>query len=258
MSSSINNELKIMENYLLKTTEFVDKNGIKQEIVDLTIENVAKVEAMIRNDSAYNKSVQEEAHPVYDKNGKEKYGGSSAFWMTQLRKALNSEGDLFCSYEGIISGAVASVDRENSTHLNADGCGRKEITDRICALSRDELKMCLMDPEYEDMKLIRIISARTKAEKGRVNISFASKFCHYACFYVFEKTEFQDNYSIYDTILRTVLPKYIKFYDIKGGYKLDDYGQYRRVVDLIRESCGVEISRNGFDHLLWYYHKGRM
>ena len=21
---------------------------------------------------------------------------------------------------------------------------------------------------------------------------------------------------------------------------------------------GIEISRNGFDHLLWYYHKGRM
>ena len=61
---------------------------------------------------------------------------------------------------------------------------------------------------------------------------------------------------IYDSILKKVLPRYLDYYELKR-YDLDDYAQYREAVDAIREASGVEISRNGFDHLLWYYHKGR-
>ena len=109
------------------------------------------------------------------------------------------------------------------------------------------------------MMLVREIARVTSAEqKARSNVSFASKFCHYACFYVFEGTEYQDNYSIYDGILRTVLPLYLDYYNIEPLFDLNDYKQYRMAVDRIRESSKIEISRNGFDHLLWYYHKGRM
>ncbi len=75
---------------------------------------------------------------------------------------------------------------------------------------------------------------------------------------IYEGTEFQDNYSIYDNILKTVLPMYLNFYNIKTKYDLDDYADYRKAVDAIRDASGIEISRNGFDHLLWYYHKGRL
>lgn len=51
---------------------------------------------------------------------------------------------------------------------------------------------------------------------------------------------------------------YLDYYQIDQNYSLDDYKQYRKAVDKIRELCGIEISRNGFDHLLWYYHKGRI
>ena len=104
------------------------------------------------------------------------------------------------------------------------------------------------------------ISSSTDPDEipSNVYISFASKFWHYACFYIFEGTEYQDNYSIYDSILKTVLPVYLDYYQIDQNYSLDDYKQYRKAVDKIRELCGIEISRNGFDHLLWYYHKGRI
>ena len=92
------------------------------------------------------------------------YGGSSAYWMTKLKNVLIDNVDVNCTYEIIISGAVIAVDRENSTHLNADNCGRVEIINRICMFEREELVKCLMDPEYEDMKLVREIARITSAE----------------------------------------------------------------------------------------------
>lgn len=180
--------------------------------------------------------------------------------MTQLKDVLlEKKIDSAYSYEDIIKGAVEAVDRENSTHLNADNCGRQEITERLCKFNRSEFVKCLKDPDYDDMKLIREISRITSAEqRARTNPSFASKFCHYACFYIFEGTEYQDNYSIFDGILKTVLPLYLGYFQIDRDLNLNDYRDYRLAVDSIREASGIEISRNGFDHLLWYYHKGRL
>lgn len=239
-----------------KMIEEVDYNGYK--LAKLTRDNVAIVEAMIRNDSAYIGSSDKAANPTFDKKGNMKYGGSSAYWMSQLRNVLIKNKTSEYSYKEIIKYAVAAVDRENSTHLNADNCGREEITERICRLKRQELLSCLKDPAYKNMKLIRLISRRTSAEeRARENLSFASKFCHYACFYIFEGTKYQDNYSIYDNILKSVLPKYLDYYSIGEDYDLNNYSDYRRAVDDIRNASRTEISRNGFDHLLWYYHKGR-
>lgn len=239
-----------------KMIEEVDYNGYK--LAKLTRDNVAIVEAMIRNDAAYIRSSDKAVSPTFDKKGNMKYGGSSAYWMSKLRNILIKNKPSDYSYKEIIKYAVAAVDRENSTHLNADNCGREEITERICKLKRQELLACLKDPAYKNMKLIRLISRRTSAEeRARENLSFASKFCHYACYYIFEGTKYQDNYSIYDNILKSVLPKYLAYYSIDEDYDLNDYGDYRRAVDAIRNASGTEISRNGFDHLLWYYHKGR-
>lgn len=114
--------------------------------------------------------------------------------------------------------------------------------------------------------MIRIIADEThpagngkngKAYIPRRNISFASKFCHYACFYLFEGEPEQDNYSIWDNVLRKVMSKYIKHYQLVKR-NLDDYSEYRKTVDLLIKASNSEISRNGFDHLLWYYFKGRL
>ncbi len=233
----------------------IPHNGKK--IAKLTRDNVAIVEVMIRNDSAYIKSSDVNAALIVGKNGAIKYGGSSAYWMTRLKEYLN--GTDSSSYAELIKGAVESVDRENSTHLNADRCGRQEIEDRLCQFSQDELLRCLREPEYDDFKLIREIARITSAPvRPRKNLSFASKFCHYACFYIFEGTEWQDNYSIWDSILRTVLPEYLGYFGIEEDYDLGNYRDYRNAIDAVRAAAPEKISRNGFDHLLWYYHKGRM
>ncbi len=255
MKNTISRELEEAKKKMIEEVNFEGKTLAK-----LTRDNVAIVEAMIRNDSAYIHSTDVQAGPEYYRNGKVKYGGSSAYWMMQLKKRLKGdETSVQYSYKEIVQGAVEAVDRENSTHLNADGCGREEITARIVGFERHELLKCLKNPDYEEMKLIRVISEKTSAKvKARTNLSFASKFCHYACFYIYEGAKYQDNYSIYDKILKTVLPTYLKFYKIEEEYNLEDYADYRKAVDAIRSASGVEISRNGFDHLLWYYHKGRL
>lgn len=89
-------------------------------------------------------------------------------------------------------------------------------------------------------------------------IAFATKFCHYVCFYVFEGQPEQDNFSIYDNVVAGILPYYAIKYKI--DYKKVDfkkYSQYIGLVDEIIRRSGSNISRNGFDHLLWYYYKGR-
>lgn len=244
----IKDEIESSKQYMLEVTEY--KNNT---LICLTRDNVAKVEAMIRNDSDYLKMSDTDAGPT------DKYAGSSAYWMNQLKREL-LDGDTTYTHEKIIEEAVNAVDRENSTHLNSDKCGREEITRRICDIPGDILLKCLKDPEYDDMYLIREISRITSAEKkARKNLSFASKFCHYACFFIFEGTEYQDNYSIYDSILKAVLPKYLEYYSIDPKrFDLNHYSQYRKAVDAIRQASNIPISRNGFDHLLWYFHKGRM
>lgn len=249
----------IQEELALADSKMIEEVPYKNvTLARLTRENVAIVEAMIRNDSAYIHSSDINAGPVYKRNNDVKYGGSTAYWMTQLKFFFENIPTNH-SYNEIIKGAVEAVDRENSTHLNADKVGRYEITKRIQEFDRTELIECLRNPDYKDMLLIREISRVTSAEhKARCNISFASKFCHYACFYIFEGTEHQDNYSICDSILKAVLPMYLDYYKIDQKYCLDDYRQYRMAVDRIREASDIKISRNGFDHLLWYYHKGRI
>ena len=199
MGNTIQEELECAKDKMIEEVMFQNK-----ALAKLTRDNVAIVEAMIRNDSAYINSTDKSAAPIYKKNNMIKYGGSSAFWMTLLKQALTTkQSDVAYSYGEIIKGAVESVDRENSTHLNADNCGRKEITERICAFDRTELVKTLKNPDYKDMLLFREISRVTSAtQKARTNPSFASIFCHYACFYVFEGTKNQDNYSIYDGIMK--------------------------------------------------------
>ena len=248
MRNTIQLELKLAKSMMIE--EFTFRN---HKMAKLTRENVAKAEAMIHNDSAYIRSSDISAAPT------QKYGGSTAYWMTQLKGVLvDGIDNKSYSYEEIIKGAVEAVDRENSTHLNADKCGRQEITERICSFDRAELIKCLKNPDYKDMLLIREISRVTSAKKrARTNLSFASKFCHYACFYLFEGTEFQDNYSIYDSILKTVLVWYLDYYSL-NHFDLENYKEYREAVDSVIFASRGGISRNGFDHLLWYFHKGRM
>ena len=252
--SLIQNELTLSNKYKLTVIAGT-------ELVELTVKNVAIVEAMLRNDSAALKAFDKNAAP----NGQ--YKGSTAYWMIQLKNALQDNSSIQDEeYKKIITEAIAAVDRENSTHLNADGIGREEIAKRLYAIERQTLIDYLKNPKTTELKIINIISDKTnptgtnasgKKYKSRTNLSFASKFCHYACYYLFEGEEEQDNYSIYDNILSKAIPLYVKHYGLEKR-NLNSYQEYRKTIDEIIKKSKADISRNGFDHLLWYFFRGRV
>ena len=285
---------------------------VVKTLVELTLDNVGKVEAMIENDSDYIRASDPNAGPYFNSKGNLEYSGSTPFWMSLLKKALNDtrwtpsskyghkcdrKDNIGFTFEEIIAGAIVAVDRDNSTHLTGDGVGRIEIWNRICKI-RDKLKdrlrrrdfklvdeiMAETDPGsknkreqlndaarkrffhkwlFEAIKAKQETKKQNKEFKSRTNQSFASKFCHYACLYVFKGNKEADNFSIYDKILETVLPWYwsrFKVGELKKSGKFN-YEEYSEVIDEIRienSKNGYMISRNGLDHLLWYYHKGRL
>jgi len=244
-------ELKVR--YLLSTEEF---DGM--QIVKLTTDNIARVEAMIMTDSGYAKSGDINACPTHKKNGLEDYSGSTAYWMTELKKALESGNT--SNLRNIINHAVIAVDKENSTHINSDGVGREQLTDRIMTRAQS-LKEILssIDTGLKFIEDIAEITTGVDAEhNARTNLSFASKFAHYACFYLFEEGDpRRDNFSIYDNVLNKALPIYIKKYNL-NDYDPDSYSSYYRCIGEIIKCSGEDLSRNGFDHLIWYYYKARL
>ena len=233
------------KSYKYMLDQFLSSNG--QMLVKLSVENVAKVEAMIHTDSNYIKASQV--------NNPE----ASPFWILEMQKYL-TEAD----YEGIkpfdetVMNVVKYLDSENTTHLNADRSGRDFMAREIIE-NRNRLLYLLLHPNETNLELIKVLSRRTNAtKKARRNLSFASKFCHFSCYYMFKGQPEQDNYSIYDSVVKNALPDYCIHYNLgKRSLKaLSNYAVYRQTIDQILESAEERISRNGFDHLLWYFFKG--
>lgn len=195
-----------------------------------------------------------------------KYIGSSSYWLKQLKelydedKEQSNEGYF---YDNIIENIIISIDNENSTHLNSDGCGREAVKSRIIGV-KDRLMDYLKKPNYNNYELINIIKTPTNNPKEKNHFSFATKFCHYACLYLFKGKEEADNFSVFDNVVKEKLPIYYKLYlneKISVKDYENNYSNYISYIDGIRDKAskkyGHKISRNGFDHLIWYYHKGR-
>lgn len=245
--------------------EIIEYNNSKIKIVKLTSDNVSRVEAMISTNSDYKQIETSKDGIVYKKDGTVKYIGSSRFWILQLKEIIDTNlkySSKGFSYEDIMKNIIIAVDNENSTHLNSDKVGREVVQKRILSLERSEFKKLLKDEKKEYKLLNYIQKSQKKGEKN--HFSFATKFCHYVSLIIFEGTEFEDNYSIYDNVLKKSLCKYIKRYlhlDVNEKSFENDYKKYIEYIDNIRnkaeEIYGKKISRHGFDHLLWYYHKGR-
>ena len=149
------------------------------------------------------------------------------------------------------------VNSENNTHLR--DYERKAISKAIFKEYQtfDEFKTALIAEEYPLVKLIRRLENKEiKTKKGnkkiRDNYSFATKFCHYSCMYLFDDYKEQDQCPIYDS----VIVKYVKSTSIyKEKYREEDLKNYKKFVEIIDSIKGKEISRNGFDHLVWLYNR---
>lgn len=177
------------------------------------------------------------------------------------------------TYEEILL-VVKLIDKYDSTRLSSEGrCfgnfknGReitaKKIEDLLnnCDLEGQLRKGC-SEPVHLIANAVNEEHIKTLGiDKGRYNISFATKFCAYSSLYAFNK----DNYCIYDSVLSNILPYYAKMYcnenisniSIKT---LEDYKKYKSIIDNIicsaEKMTSYKSSYKEFDDLLWYYFKG--
>lgn len=217
-----------------------DSNGI----VVISSDNVARVEAMIAENSRYNDSLN-------TKNPQ-----SSKVCLDCLKQDLDN---LPHPKYQTVENAMRAINRENSTRLSAGELS--ELAKRICALSSSEILEYLgkpttkLGPSGEKYYLVSYLRKKTATGKrsGRENYSFATKFCHYACMNFFKEKPEADNFPIIDNVVKAVFPKYAE--NIVKQIVFDDYETFVRNIDEVLDHYKQRISRNGFDHLMWYANK---
>lgn len=112
---SIENSGKLIQEELQASKEFyfdLCDDGLPR----LTRRNVALAEAMIANNSSYRQKDAREG----DASGRV----SAEIWLSRMREVLIDGTDVSSyEYRRIVKGVVTEIDRENSTHLNADKGG---------------------------------------------------------------------------------------------------------------------------------------
>lgn len=93
-------------------------NGV--DLPRLSLRNVALAEAMVANNSSYMLSKS--------KGGITGAGAGSDFWLDLMREFLKEgEDHSGFTYQQVVEDTVKAIDRENSTHLNADSVGRRTL-----------------------------------------------------------------------------------------------------------------------------------
>ena len=320
-------DIELEENLKEIEKKCLKRNG-KNNLIELSIDNIWKVNAMLKENSRYTIDKNEDMIPpdskfvncylkqfIYNskkfkEKDKKKTCGSTSWWAKQLKNLSDNDEE---SYKIIIAGLIHDIDRMNSTHLNADKNknknkknGRYLVFEMITEnyKNKTELINALMDEDK--MPLIKLISQ--KNDNGKINFSFATKFCHYLSWNYLNDNN-KDMYSIYDDVVSNSLPMYLETYKdnqeildyfedtrkklenfnenitkkyfnndktvnenfykkffSEPFYKKSDneeatvifYQIYRNAIDKIREISsedGKLISRNAFDHLLWYGNK---
>ena len=196
----------------------------------------------------------------------------SSYWFREIHKYEKKDKHFLF----LLIGACHAVNRENSTHLN-----NKELCEMVKWIYHNKTPQELI--MFLKNKDLNIIANLRKIKEIRDNYSFITKFCHYACFYMFDD-EARDNYSIYDKVLSDYIPYYYYHYVILKGRRdkipnneiikmrnefqnngnkdndgnkkcKNDYKDYVSKIDKIIKGSDVKISHNGFDHLLWIYHR---
>lgn len=273
-------ELVIETNSNPYILDYAVGGGLK--VPALTRKNADFIEAVVGLDSNYNRDADIDSAPddgfdpfVNVSSSGGKYCGSSAYWFHKMENGGN--------FEECLLGAIISIDRTNSTHLESAIDGRLKIKDIIMNACNnvDDLKRELNKDFHINPKehLIGLMSEEMDAKKKnkRSNLSFASKFCAYASLCLGTKLE----YSKYDNVVASHLGDYIRLYlndrstkvkeykydstkknksDDGLQYTVDIYIRYYELIGNIiskTKQNNVQIDRNEFDHIVWYGFKGR-
>ena len=243
----------------------VDKNGFPA----LTRENVKRIDFIIHNDSNYRPLDEESSDSI--SVFIRKFGRT-----TEVNNILQ---------------IVSFIDKLNSTHQSSEGPkgggkGCIETAKYICSISNFYERLENGDPE-----LVNEIAK--KSIKDRYTFSFASKYCTYMSralfednYCIFDKvicdilpyyawvylgkdytklhhTKPRKKSMQKDQSLSSEIQKVSSIKDTFGKKDKGDYRGYRNLIDRIRYSAkdlfknDYLIPLKDFDHLLWYYFKGK-
>lgn len=183
---------------------------------------------------------------------------------------------------------LRKLNQENSTRASIKDI--KNMTGKIgeeCNYCIEKLFSILENTEEGH----NLIGNLTVIEGNNENFSLATKFCHYMCINYFDDSKRRDNYSIYDNIVAKSIPKYFNYFKkelIKKDIKYNEFSNIEKdtlkkdikkitdmekrqdkyiefyknfqkliddIIDVASEKHKQRISRNGFDHILWYTNK---
>lgn len=248
----------------------------KKTMPALTRKNADFTEAIVGLDSNYakdSKIIPPDASfdpETNASNADNKFCGTTAYWFSELIKPD-------CDFSKCLLGAIIAIDTTNSTHLEAAENGRKVMRDRIVESYHDlSGLMEALKRKFDGCKNhpISVLTEGIKA-KGkdgvRYNISFASKFCSYACVYL----NLGVSYSKYDNVVSDALPEYERLYlgktSKKREYKvkqqsknrfeniLDVYIKYSDCIEKVLSEIdnANRMTKDELDHIIWYGYKGK-
>lgn len=206
------------------------KENIKTMVVKgskylgLTKENIEIQDELVRNSENYGK----EAKIIHD-----------CFNKYPENKDLN-----------IIAMKIALIDVTNSTQLSKhkSKISLFELANFINNIPSFDLRIEQGDPE-----LVSIIAKNN----GSINLfSFASKYCCYHNVEIYKK----DDYSIFDSFVKSTLPFYcskITEHKIETWRKTYDYLSFNNCIEMLlnQNNINVDFRRRKFDRFLWYQNK---
>lgn len=122
--------------------------------------------------------------------------------------------------------------------------------------TKNGIASLLTDPKYHerllngDPVLIEDLFAQLKKNGLRGDISLLSKVCKWVYYWeVFP----QGGFSIYDSVVRSVLPYYAKVHGVTIKGKLDKYINYHHAIVDICKKTG--LTPHEFDRIAWYFYR---
>lgn len=145
---------------------------------------------------------------------------------------------------------IALIDMTNSTHI---GLHRKkisltELADFIVGIKDFDVRIKQGDPS-----LVPAIAKNT----GKTNqFSFATKYCTYHAVDIYGN----DDYVIFDRVVKNALPKYVpglRVSTIERWRTEFNYAAYKRCIDNLLDANGIYIPfrHRKLDHFLWHTYR---
>jgi len=150
----------------------------------------------------------------------------------------------------LVAMKVALIDLTNSTHISAHikKISLSEIVELILGIRDFDVRVSQGDP---------LLVSQLAKSNGKINLfSFASKYCTYHNVDVYE----QDDYSIFDNVVKDTLPHYLpkltksSIEEWRGTY---NYVAFNDCIEelLDQKNIYIPFRRRKFDHFLWYLNR---